>query len=174
MAGLLPSFLSGSSLLIYIGNTQVAYGTNLSISQDMTQAGVGGIGSFSYDAIEPLMYSCRGSFTLTRYSNLSAEAAQQKTAAPAGTIPSRASVSALASGVDGNSLLHPSQFNPLLLIVAKTFDIKVFARNSITGATGDLTFTVQNARLGGYSLGFTPGSLTSESITFRALRVVKG
>ena len=173
MAGLLPSFLSGSSLLIYIGNTQVAYGTNLSISQDMTQAGVGGIGSFSYDAIEPLMYSCRGSFSLTRYSNLATDAALSKTAAPAGTIPSRSASSDLASGVDGNSLLHPSQFNPLLLIVSKTFDIKVFARNSITGATGDLVLTVKDCRLNGYSLGFTPGSLTSENLSFRALRLVK-
>lgn len=169
MAGLLPSFQSGSNLMIYIGNTLVAYGTNLTLSRDMNHAAIGGIGSYSYDAIEPTAYSARGSFSITRYSKIGLDAADAKTADPsAAGKPSRA---AQMAGMDGNSMLHPSQFNPILLIVSKTFDIKVFERNSITGATGNLIYTAKDCRMNGYSIGFTPGSTVVENISFRCLRI---
>jgi len=173
MAGLLPSFQSGSNLQIYIGNVLVAYATSVSFSRDMSDTGIGGIGSYSYDAIEPLMYAARGTFSLTRYSN-EAIAATKLAGGPAdGLKPSRATESNLAaSGVDGNSMLHPSQFNPTLLIVSKTFDIKVFERNSVNGTTGNLVQTLKDCRLTGYSMGFTPGSVISENLSFRCLRII--
>jgi hypothetical protein len=168
MAGLLPSFQSGSNLYIYIGDILIAYGTNLNLSRDMTNVGVGGIGSYSYDAIEPTAYAARGSFSVTRYSSLAKDAITAKTVAPAGTLPGR---SASLPQTDGNSMLHPSQFNPINLIVSKTFDIKVFERNSQTGATGNLIYTAKDCRMNGYSIGFTPGSLVTENISFRCLRI---
>lgn len=171
MAGLLPSFQSGSNLYIYIGNVLVAYGTNLQISRDMTNVGVGGIGSYSYDAIEPTAYAARGSFSVTRFSKLALDAVNAKTASPAATAPGR---SGAIAGADGNSMLHPAQFNPINLLISKTFDIKVFERNSVTGATGNLAYTAKDCRMNGYSIGFTPGSLVAENISFRCLRIVDG
>jgi hypothetical protein len=168
MAGLLPSFQSGSNLYIYIGNVLVAYGTNLSLSQDMTNVGVGGIGSMSYDAIEPTAYAARGSFSITRYSKLASDAIQAKTAAPAASVPGRFGVT---PDVDGNSMLHPAQFNPINLIISKTFDIKVFERNAQTGVSGNLVYTAKDCRMTNYSMGFTPGSLVTENISFRCLRI---
>ena len=176
MAGLLPSFNSGSNLALYIGNVQVAYGSNISFVDDVSHASVGGIGSYSYDALEPTQYIARGSFSLVRYSTPAAAAIQAKTVAPAGKMPTKAHQSPNTSNdaTDGNSMLHPSQFNPVNLLLSKTFDIKIFERTG-TGSSSELSpkpaFILQDCRMTGYSIGFTPGSVVSENISFMCILI---
>lgn len=169
LSGQLPNFQSGSNLLIYIGNTLCAYATNLSWQRSMAQAGVSGIGSYSYDAIEAVGYSASGSFTITRYSKATTDAVKGKAGF---NLPVKTNDGFNNSGTDGNSMLHPSQFNPQSLLYAKTFDIKVMERTSTTSNEGQIAFILQNCRMESYSIGFTPGSLVSENISFRCLKIL--
>ena len=106
-----------------------------------------------------------------RYSGL-AYAANQ------GAVPSRAQ-RANFEGTDGNSQLHPSQFNPAQLIVSRTFHIKIYEREATNicegelarpGADlGDVIFTLKNCRMSNYAIAFTPGSLVGENLGFMCI-----
>jgi hypothetical protein len=175
MAGLIPSFASGSLLAIQIGKLNLAYGTNLSFTDDINTMAVGGIGSYSYDALEPTGYIARGNFSLMRYSAL----ARTGIDAAGGLMPGRAGSD--NELVDGNSMYHPSAFNPVKLLISKTFDIHIYERTAdeVAGSTGKyqagglggLIFTLKNCRLTNYSIGFTPGSLVAENIGFMCILV---
>lgn len=165
MAGLLPSFASGSNLALYIGNLRVAYGSNITFTDDVSHAAVGGIGSYSYDSLEPTQYLARGSFSIVRYSTEAVNAINAKTAGTQGRTATRSN-GFTNPNTDGNSMLHPSQFNPTALLLSKTFDIKIFERNNSDNSQMSRIFTLQDCRLTGYSIGFTPGSLVSENLSF--------
>lgn len=121
---MLPSFASGSSLVIYINDIRFAYITNLSWSADVAHAAVGGVGSFNYDTIEPLSYLARGSFSIMHYD------AQLFAAAGSGKTPARATETAKSS------FLHPEYLSPAHMLTSASFDIKVYKRE--TAAVGDL------------------------------------
>jgi hypothetical protein len=169
MAGLVPSFATGSNLAIYLDGKPIAFATNLSFSDSVPHAAIGGIGSYSYSALEPLAYTVNGSFSITRYSHLSIASTSLK--------PSRVRESAKADPQDGNSMLMSKFFNPLALMLSKTFDIVVYERlknGTLAGAvdTGSTPiFKIEDCRLTDYSIGFTPGSVVSENIGFIGLRV---
>jgi hypothetical protein len=184
MAGQIPSFASGSNLAIQIGGLHLAYGTNLSWSDDVAHAAVGGIGSYSYDALEPLQYLARGSFSLVRYSTevrnlLSGQA-------PFGAAPARSALGASpTTGTDGNSMLRPGSFNPASLLLSRTFDIVVYERgykagvnpagtgSTLTNSADTLNkvFTLSDCRLTSYSITFTPGQLVTENLGFICILV---
>lgn len=169
MSGQVNNFQSGSNLLIYIGNVLVSYATGLSMQRSMAQGAVGGVGSYSYSSLEALGYSASGSFTITRYSKGITDAVKGR---PGYNLPAPTNSGFNNPGADGNSMLHPSMFNPQALLYGKTFDIKVFERSSTSSNDGVLVYTIKDARMESYSLGFTPGSLVSENISFRCLRVI--
>jgi len=190
MANVLPSFASGSQLLIRIGGLAVAYATNLSFSDDVSSGAVGGIGSFSYDAIEPLSYASRGGFTITRYSKDAIDAI--KAASPlanfgnsgASQAPGRTSdkdslFGGQSSLSDGNSLLTPNSFSPIGLLASTTFDIEVYQRSATLDNTNNTTAITQSGlvfrcvdcRLTSYSISFTPGSLVAEQLGFICIRI---
>lgn len=172
MAGRLPSFASGSNLAINIDGIQVAYGANLTFTDDVAHAPVGGIGSFSYDSIEPLQYLARGAFTITRYSALSIVQNAKNLSLPERM---RAATQATTELRDGNSFLTSNSFNPLALLLSKTFDIVVYERQSTADATSQslkAVFRIEDCRLTDYGLSFTPGSMVAENIGFMAIRLI--
>jgi hypothetical protein len=171
MSGYVPNFQSGSNQVIYIGNVIAAYITNLSFSRNMSQGAVGGIGGYSYDAQEALSYSASGSFTLTRYTSAAADAVKKVTGGEY-KLPTKSNSGFPNPGTDGNSMLHPAHFNPSKLLTGKTFDIKVFERRSQSSNDAVVVYTLKDCRLSGYSIGFTPGSLVSENLSFKCLRIV--
>lgn len=170
MAGQIASFASGSNLAIKIGDVNMAFATNLSWSDDVAHAAVGGIGAFDYQALEPLQYLARGSFTLTRYGS---QAHNAITSNGKGT-PARSVAgvppTAAGNGGDGNSMLRGPHFNPSKLLLSRTFDIDVYERAS-DGSYGTKIFTVHDCRMTNYSITFTPGQLVSENIAFMCIRV---
>jgi hypothetical protein len=180
MSGFVNSFASGSNLSIRFGNIVVAYGSNLSFSDDVSHAPVGGMGSYSYDTLEPLQYVARGNFSINRFSKLATDAIAAQ--ATPGQLPSRMGATSSGTGTDltdGNTLLHPSQFNPARLLFSRTFDIDVYEGGpSSTALAGSdrgvskLIFTLQNCRMTGYSIAFTPGALVGENISFMCIRVI--
>ena len=180
MANILPSFASGSNSVIVVDGITLAYATNLSFTDDMSHAAVGGIGSYSYDTIEPTQYAVRGNITIMQYSAAAvAEASAIATLSP--TSDKKGSTvtgtPARMGGVNGNSFLVSKYFSPVMLLLQQTFDIDVYERQ-VDKATGNLEkstsaiFQIQNCRLNSYNLTFTPGSLISENLTFSALGLI--
>jgi hypothetical protein len=177
MAGLIPSFTSGSKLIIHVGSIRFAYATNLSFTDNVSHAPVSGIGSFAPDAIEPLQYTANGSMTLTRYSQ-AAFAAINKFVSVDQTVkaPTRAGAPASNTERDGNSLFIKNSFSPAHLLISRSFDIDVYERmaSGASGASleGQLSFSIKDVRLTSYSITFTPGTLVQENVTFLALSIV--
>lgn len=182
MAGLMSSFALGSNVHIRIGGIKVAHITNLSFSEDVSTGAVGGIGSYSYDAIEPLQYAARGSFSITRYTKEALKAIYDdgnpaKKFAP-GRVNGKAElfkgfqslVVDESSGADGNSILTKVSFSPAHLMLSQAFDIVVTER-SMPGVGEEEIFTCIDCRLVSYSVGFTPGSLVSENVGFICIRI---
>ena len=178
MAGLIPSFASGATLVIRVGRVQLAYASSLTFVDDVTHAPIGGIGSYSYDALEPTQYVARGSFVLQRYSNVAhaANTAMGDLQSPKNTSPNPAR-SLLSASVgtesvpDGNSMLWGLQFNPSNLLVGKTFDIQMYEKKS-RDELGDIpVFTIKDCRMTGYSISFTPGQTVSENLNFSCILI---
>jgi hypothetical protein len=162
MAGQISSFLSSGKLIIRMGNLTLAHATNLSFSDRMSVAPVGGIGSFSADALEPLQYSSGGSMTLTVYT----EQCYTALAALNAQMPSR------VARAEGNSLLTKNGFSPLHLLISRSFDIDVYERKGISATDGEeLTYRISDCRLTSYSMTFTPGSLIQENVGFICMSI---
>lgn len=171
MSNMIPGFSSGSSLAIEIDGSLVAYVNNFSWSDDVAHAAVGGIGSYSYDAIEPLQYAARGSFSLVRYGTTAWDRITN--------LPSRALNTATAIGSnanDGNSMLRHNSFNPVKLLLSRTFDIGIYERQkpnlAIVGDALKKVYNIRDCRLTSYSITFTPGQLVSENIGFICIQAV--
>lgn len=183
MANLIPSFANGSALKIVVDGVTIAYATNLSFSDDVTHAGVGGVGSYSYDALEPVQYAARGGFSVTHYSKAAMTAVKAGntaglTASTTSQAPARSGDKDSLNGGDGNSFLVANSFNPINLLTSRTFDIQVFqgAADATTGvrspAKDSLVFTCKDCRLTSYGLSFTPGTLVAEQIGFICIKVI--
>ena len=181
MANLIPSFANGSALKITVDGKIIAYATNLSFSDDVTHAGVGGVGSYSYDALEPVQYAARGGFSVTHYSKAAMKAivgGNTLSADKASNAPTRSSGNNSVNGGDGNSFLVANSFNPVALLASRTFDIQVLqgAADEVTGKRETLkdkvVFTCKDCRLTSYGLSFTPGTLVAEQIGFICIQVV--
>jgi hypothetical protein len=171
MANKLASFMSGAQLVIYIGGKKVAFAQGLSFQESMDNVPVGGVGSFSYHAIEPLRYSASGSISVTRWSSKLTDAIKS-VFGNEGTTPNPIAGAAKIGTRDGNSLLDGVQFNPVKLLSAATFDVVVY--DKVKDASGNLNaaYKLENCRLSGYSFGFSPATLLQEGVTFICTSVV--
>ena len=174
MANKLASFMSGAQLVIYVGGVKVAFAQGISFQESMDNVPVGGVGSFSYHAIEPLRYSASGSLTITRWS--SKLATLIKAANPVG-LPDPILKAKVLDNRDGNSLLDGVAFNPVKLLASATFDIHVYSKlPDATGSTKDFAsmvpvYTLHDCRMSGYSFGFSPATLLQEGVTFIVTKV---
>ena len=176
MASKLASFMSGAQLVIYIGGVKAAFAQGISFQESMDNVPVGGIGSFSYHAIEPLRYSASGSITITRWSKKLADSikasAAKDTPTPQPGVPRPIQNAGALDNRDGNSLLDGVAFNPVKLLASSTFDIHVYSKlPDATGSTEqfsqmDPVYTLKDCRMSGYSFGFNPASLLQEGVTF--------
>ena len=173
--GLLPSFLSGARLSIRIGDAQIAYAQNLSFNDDMQVADVFGLGSHNAKALEPTGYIARGSMTITHYSdkvrNALVAAAGGGTTGTSVLPPDlQGSTPAPNKKHDGNSFLRGEYFNPARLLISQSFNIEVYERNQLPDGGvnnfGTITYILNNCRLANYNIGFSPGSLVQETVSF--------
>jgi hypothetical protein len=142
----------------------LAYGTNISFSDDVTTAPVGGLGSYSYDTLEPTSYAARGSFSLIRYTE-DAKKSLTNITTNAPVLPSR-----LNNVNDNGAMKHlmPTHFNPTSLLTSSTFNIEIYEGSG----SSDKIFTLKDCRMIGYSITFTPGQLVSENIGFMCIKVI--
>jgi len=184
MAGQLPSFLTGNSVIIRIGERNIAYAQNLNIASRMDNQAVYGVGSASPMALEPVMHGCSFSMNIVRYSTALVAGNGTVNAAgvfSAGTIAGRQQAAlpdniqplkSLEAGLDGNSILDRTSFNPQLLLLSQTFDIAVYEQSFEydnagvkTQKQGNLLMLLKDCRLQNYSFNFAPGELLIESVS---------
>lgn len=196
MASLLPSFISSGVIKIKINGRTAMFVQNLNINQNVQHVPVGGIGSYGYQANEPVRMNYSGSFSVVGYhkdiaKDLKSQGTDDKTVAP----PSIAA----SSKEDPNNnykLIRSGHFNPANMIVTSTFDIEVLMREKsttpiletlkspgeddvdvdpITEGVQIVKETTQNpaplytlvdCRFTGYSFGYSPGSLLNEQYQF--------
>jgi len=177
MAGLLPSFLASAQLEIRIGNTVLAYCQNISWTDDMTTAPVGGVGAYSFHALEPVGYIGRGSMTITHFSSAIFNVLKNISNA----LPENLRNTEINPGRDGNSLLVSEYFNPVQLLISRTFDVNIYERSltrnqstqAIEGkATSRIIYTLKDCRMTNLSLTFTPGTLINQVVSFLCLSVI--
>lgn len=174
MSGLLPSFLSSSQLEVRIGNTVLAYAQNMAWTDDMTNTPVGGIGSYSFNSLEPVAYIGRGSMTITHFSSAIFDVLKNI----ANALPENLRGTQTQANRDGNSLLVQEFFNPVQLLISRTFDINIYER-SISSTNGTLSsnttrvlWTLKDCRMTNLSITFTPGTLVSQVATFLCMSVI--
>jgi len=163
MANQLPSFLSGSNVVIKIGDMTVAFCQDLRFNRTMTNVPVRGIGSYSVHTLEPVDFSVSGQMSIVRFADLKTsvnKAAYQSALAQSvkdGKMTQAAADAALAQvanfnnavGVEslsdykdkatssGNSLLDAFHFDPRKMLLTSTFDIEVYDRKVVGApATG--------------------------------------
>jgi len=186
MAGQLPSFLTGNSVIIRIGERNIAYAQNLNIASRMDNQAVYSVGSASPMALEPVMHGCSFSMNIVRYSTAlvagNGASIDDKTGiSSGGTIAGREQAQlpdniqplhSLEAGLDGNSILDRTSFNPQLLLLSQTFDIAVYEQSFEydnagvkTQKQGNLLMLLKDCRLQNYSFNFAPGELLIESVS---------
>ena len=171
MSGIIPSFLSSAKLVIRIDGRTMAYATNLSISDRMSVAPVGGIGAYNADALEPLQYSVSGSFAITIYDEASLKALNEISANKS-LVPNRVTDHIPTNNFSGNSMFSQNFFSPVHLMISRSIDIDVYERTAPGQSTAEkITYKIYDARLTSYSLTFTPGSLMQEQIGFIAMKM---
>lgn len=167
MTNQLPAMQSGSTLVIKIDGVTLAYAQSMAFSDRMATAPVGGIGSFSYDALEPLQYSASGSMVITQYSKAAFDAIGKITSTPNPTTPGR------VNSVPTNTMLRAKWFSPVTLMVSKTFDLDVYNRvDAADPQKLELVYKLEDCRMNSYSMTFTPGSIVQENIGYLCLRVI--
>lgn len=166
MAGQLPSFVTGATVVIRIGDTRIAYCQNLRLSARMDTQSVFGIGSSSAHALEPIMHSANFSMQILRYTN-GMKKLGDTVNRTANTLPENVKQGQNASQ-DGNSIINSTFMNPQLLLLSATFDIDVYERNfegSALGVEGQKIFTLKDCRIANYSFSFAPGELLIENVS---------
>lgn len=163
MANTLPSFASGSNLVIYVDGVRLAYASNLSVSDDMSHAPVGGIGGYNMDANEPVQYAVRGAFSITHYDKNAFDRTKEASGGSA-IVADRA-----AGQANGNSFLKSKYFSPFKLLSQRSFDIQVYERVSGGVLSATPMYVIGDCRLTSYGLTFTPGQLVAENMSFVAL-----
>lgn len=191
MAGLQSKFLNGAELEIQIvdpdyGTFTLAYAQAVSFSHNMRNAPIGGIGSYGQHTLEPLQYSAQGSLVITRYS----EAA--KTKATNAHLPANLRGSTNSKWASGNGLLHRSHFNPVRLLISKTFDIVVHTHtvaiptfkedgntskevkeadakaiaDAVKKYNESRVYELYDCRMTNFSFNLTTGALLNETVSF--------
>lgn len=175
MAGKIAPFMDGSQLVIKVDGRKVAFCESLSFNDNMQVQTTFGIGSYGPHTVEPLSYNASGSMRILRYSseafnNLGSDA----TLGVVKNIPSAGKNNVNPRGADGNSMLWLNSFSPLRMLLETTFDIEVYTRTVNAQGQESLikSFVLEDCLVQSIGIGFNPGALVSENISFTCLRII--
>lgn len=112
MAGIKPSFITGSNAKIKIGGKTLAYAQDISANVTVTTIPIETMGRFEVVANQPVAYFVDGTLSIVRYTSV-AKLNNMPDAAP-----------------NGNSVFNmgniANNFDPKNLIISETFDLEVF------------------------------------------------
>lgn len=126
MAGKTPSFITGATAKIKIGNLTMAYAQDVSYNTTVTTIPIETMGRYEVVSNEPVAYFVDGTLSIIRYTK---EASQMNGAAANGNSVEQVINTAGSGGTAGDS------FNPAKIIASETFDLEVFQKLATAGGT---------------------------------------
>ena len=156
MANKVSTFITGAQLVITFNGIQMIHAQSLSFQESFTNQPVGGLGQMGYTNLEPLSYSARGSFQIMQVIN--------------------------ELSLPNNLLITNDNFNPVNMLVSKTFDIIINTRQGTqttykVDADGKLQptsavtalqtkYTLKDCRLTNFSISFSPNQLAMPTVDY--------
>ena len=137
MAGKTPSFITGATAKIKIGNLTMAYAQDVSYNTTVTTIPIETMGRYEVVSNEPVAYFVDGSLSIIRYTK---EAAAMNGTAANGNSVEQWNNAAGSGGVAGDG------FDPARMIASETFDLEIFQKLTSTstesvGKLRDCRFT---------------------------------
>lgn len=131
MAGKTPSFITGATAKIKIGNLTMAYAQDVSYSTTVTTIPIETMGRYEVVSNEPVAYFVDGSLSIIRYTK---EASSMNGAAANGNSVEQWHNTAGSGGTAGDG------FDPARMIASETFDTEIFQKlaNGGTESVGKL------------------------------------
>ena len=158
MAGKSPSFITGATAKIRIGNLTMAYAQDVSYNATITTIPIETIGRYEVVSNEPVAYFVDGSLSIIRYTK---EAALMNGAASNGNSVEQWHNAPGSGGTTGDG------FDPARIIASETFDLEIFQKLASGGTESigklrDCRFT----RKGG---GISKRGVLTEVFSFNAI-----
>ena len=117
MAGKTPSFITGATAKIKIGNLAMAYAQDVSYNTTVTTIPIETMGRYEVVSNEPVAYFVDGSLSIIRYTK---EASAMNGAAQNGNSVEQMINTTGSGGVAGDG------FDPARIICSETFDLEIF------------------------------------------------
>lgn len=119
MAGKTPSFITGATAKIKIGNLTMAYAQDVSYNTTVTTIPIETMGRYEVVSNEPVAYFVDGTLSIVRYTK---EASAMNGAAANGNSVEQWQNAAGSGGTAGDG------FDPARIIASETFDVEVFQK----------------------------------------------
>lgn len=158
MAGKTPSFVTGATAKIKVGNLTMAYAQDVSYNTAVTTIPIETMGRYEVVSNEPVAYFVDGTLSIIRYTK---EASAMNGAAANGNSVNEWNNAAGSGGNAGDA------FDPSQIIVSETFDLEIFQKiggggTESVGKLRDCRFT----RKGG---GINKRGVLVEQFAFNAI-----
>ncbi len=125
MAGKTPSFITGATAKIKMGNLTMAYAQDVSYNTTITTIPIETMGRYEVVSNEPVAYFVDGTLSIIRYTK---EASAMNGAAANGNSVEQMINAPGSGGVAGDG------FDPARMIASETFDLEIFQK--ISGGAG--------------------------------------
>ena len=158
MAGKAPSFITGATAKIKVGNLTMAYAQDVSYNTAVTTIPIETMGRYEVVSNEPVAYFVDGTLSIIRYTK---EAAAMNGAADGGNSVEKWVNAAGAGGVAGDS------FDPARIIASETFDLEVFQKTSAAGV--ESVGKLRDCRLTRKGGGINKRGVLVEQFAFNAI-----
>jgi len=124
MAGKSPSFITGATAKIKIGNLTMAYAQDVSYNTTITTIPIETMGRYEVVSNEPVAYFVDGTLSIIRYTK---EASQMNGTAQNGNSVEQMINTSGSGGTAGDS------FDPARIIASESFDLEVFQKLASAG-----------------------------------------
>jgi hypothetical protein len=158
MAGKTPSFITGATAKIKLGNLTMAYAQDVSYNTTVTTIPIETMGRYEVVSNEPVAYFVDGTLSIIRYTK---EASQMQGAAAEGNSVEQWQNTAGSGGVAGDG------FDPARIIASETFDLEVFQKLA-SGGTESIG-KLRDCRLTRKGGGINKRGILVESFAFNAI-----
>jgi hypothetical protein len=119
MAGKTPSFITGATAKIKVGNLTMAYAQDVSYSTTVTTIPIETMGRYEVVSNEPVAYFVDGTLSIIRYTK---EASAMNGAAANGNSVEQMNNAAGSGGNAGDG------FDPARMLCSETFDLEIFQK----------------------------------------------
>jgi len=165
MAGSKPSFITGATAKIKIGNLTMAYSQDVSYNTTITTIPVEVMGAYEVKSNEPVAYFVTGTLSIVRYTSAASASgvASVTTVTPGGTTISTTGNSVEQMKNSGNEGGTAGDgFDPYRMISSETFDLEIFQK--VPGTTAGVLDTLSIVKLRDCRFTSKGGSINKRGI----------